>query len=300
MASSNPKHNSGKSVNPKDTAGHPTNVAPGKPKTTAGIPPPPKKRDDSDNSTQDRKFWRKKPIEITTLIIVLAYTVISFFQWWALSDSNQINQQSLEINRQSVEISRQSLVSVQRAFVTWKGFTVEPRVERWESEEKKYFAVKTIWENSGTTPAIRIIYSNKGKTMRDEPDDIQFKSQGQPSDYAIEALGPKYQTTTTAISIPESYFGKEVFPSLKQHKGLPPKQHKIVELKQGFFIWGWVVYADDFPGTQLHVTEFCRRLHGVRSSPDGSLTFDWDACRHHNCVDNYCEDYHTIANIMPK
>jgi hypothetical protein len=136
--------------------------------------------------------------------------------------------------------------------------------------------------------------------MQDEPDQLQFRSGVQPSDYAVEALGPKDQKTSMPISMPESYFGEKPIISLKQQKGLPPEQHKIIKLKQGFFIWGWVVYTDVFPGTKLHITEFCQKLRGLTFFQDGTLTFEWDTCRHHNCVDDYCEDYQVSANMMPK
>src|SRR5271157_5506454 len=96
MAPSDPKRELRESVHPKDATDDPGNVTPGELQPTPCISPPPKKGHDSSNGAQDCNFWREKPIETVTLIIVLAYTVISFFQWLALNDSNQINREAVQ------------------------------------------------------------------------------------------------------------------------------------------------------------------------------------------------------------
>jgi len=271
MASNNPKHDLSKSIRPKNSARNPAKDAPGKPQAATGVTPPPKKGDNSGNDTQERKFWRKKPVETVTLIIVLAYTVISFFQWLALKDSNQIN--------------RETLVSVQRAFVTFKGFRTGLSDERCNSEVKTFFRVQAIWENSGTTPAIATVSSFNFKELPDEPDETEFKGAHQLSDFSIGTIGPKAELMSLPLSIPQSLI-------LCDQPGSSRR----------FCSWGWIVYRDVFPKTKLHVTEFCQKLNETRipMAPATGIATEWATCRHHNCADENCEDYQAIANIMPK
>jgi hypothetical protein len=135
MASSDPEHNPGKTVSPQSKAKKHTDPTPGQSEIIPKIRPSPTHGNNPNNGGKYRKPWWKHFLEIIALLAVPVAAFFATIQCFELRKSNEINKGSLEINRAS-------LVSVQRAFVTWKGFITIPRVEHWESEEKRYFAVK--------------------------------------------------------------------------------------------------------------------------------------------------------------
>jgi hypothetical protein len=77
------------------------------------------------------------------------------------------------------------------------------------------------------------------------------------------------------------------------------------------YAWGWIVYKDIFPNTPIHVTEFCNHLLATGyTAPDSdnplpppvtsnsTITTNWESCKKHNCIDQYCEDYDEVVKLL--
>ncbi|MGA3118686.1 MAG: hypothetical protein ABSF90_30210 [Syntrophobacteraceae bacterium] len=280
MASSRPKHNSPQTIYPKYTTRHPKNVAVRKAQTASCVSPPPKDSNNSNNSAQDRKFWRKKPIEAATLLIVLAYTLVSGAQWCAMRKSNEIN--------------REALQSVQRAFVWAAGFAAPLVIRHSLSGAERYLEFQVRWENSGATPAIGLAESFQAEDLPDEPTDAQIVGDIRDTDLTYVTISPK--GSQVAGPIPKrtsSILGGQLDIVLDQRQPIHPIQR--------YFIWGWAAYYDVFTGTKPHVTEFCWRVNSISlNQQTGEPLFGTQLCKHHNCTDNYCEDYESLAKMAPQ
>jgi len=212
----------------------------------------------------------------------IGYGIVAWCQWSAMKDSNKIN--------------RDSLTSVQRAFVTFQGVqldtppvSMKPRTIAW--------VFSGVVENSGVTPAInKIEYFTGSNELRGEPSEEQFV--GSEKDRPIGEIGPKVTKRVGQVIKQEDFvlggfsllqIGEEPF-----HKFLA--SHDV-------FVWGWVAYRDIFPTTPPHVTEFCEHMTGVMAinSPQGLVPkLQFSECRQHNCVDDHCSDYKTIADMVPR
>jgi hypothetical protein len=264
MVSSKPKHNSPKSVGPKDSAQQTRDGTPREPHSTSEVPPSPKDCNNSNNGTKDAEpWWRKKLIEKLTLTAILAYTVVSSLQWCAMQKSNEINQEALE--------------SVQRAFVSM--IRIENNQILTQSGCVTAYEFWQIWENGGTTPAILLGLNIKIERLSKEPDEADFRK-GEIS-HRMHFLGPKATLRSKARLIPPTTLAPDTC------------------LPNDVFVWGWVVYKDSFPNTKLHITEFCSKLDNtfLASPRGGAVTVIWEACQKHNCVDDYCEDHEDIVDM---
>lgn len=210
-------------------------------------------------------------------LATLVYAVVAYFQWQALLSSNRINREAVEV--------------VQRAFFTE---TVETSMQT--ENATKSIAFQAHWQNSGSTPAVELIQYFNAAPLNAEPSGDEFRGVKTSHKFSATAVPPKGDARSRFVPIPESYFTE------KEQIGVPLKQQHVNMIKGRFFAWGWIAYRDSFPDTEPHVVEFCGELQGAAylSSNPNMTMFDWRACDEHNCVDQYCEDYKSLADLVPK
>jgi hypothetical protein len=185
--------------------------------------------------------------------------------------------------------SRDALVSVQRAFITFSAIARE-RNQLLTGEHE--WVTRSIFENSGATPAVSVIISANMNALPEEPNATVFK--GAAPTNASTTIGPKAIQNGPYVGRPESFIFGSPLPSTYTLSA-PPKP--IPNL----YVWGWVAYKDVFPGTKTHITEYCLHLSSVRLNPamNDPLIWDWELCENHNCTDEYCKDYASIASSFP-
>jgi len=131
--------------------------------------------------------------------------------------------------------------AVQRAFVSLS----QPQSELLFDQATNNFVglrVWVIWKNSGSTPAspMQGIF---GATWVPPEGKFQF---GQPSEGVLRqpfVLGPLAEIGSAPIDIAAAHATATLNRQGRQ------------------FIWGWVEYQDVFPGTPIHVSEFCLEVH---------------------------------------
>jgi hypothetical protein len=95
----------------------------------------------------------------------------------------------------------------------------------------------------------------------------------------ISALGPKASTGSQTLHETKDF--------ATEKPGVPR------------FFWGWMIYRDTFPNTKVHITEFCWKATKIEMLDDGQYDFEGTDCAHHNCVDEFCEDYQSIIGLSP-
>jgi hypothetical protein len=186
---------------------------------------------------------------------------------------------------ESNEINRDALYSVQRAFITTTKMSTEvPTYTNLDGSGKptKLLEFTAHWQNEGNTPAIGVVTAFGCVEKPDEITEDEFLGVGTNSVFVTSALGPKENIDSQTIRRPESF--------ATENPGTPR------------FFWGWMVYRDIFPKTKAHVTEFCYRVMEINKRQGGKeeYRFNADACKSHNCVDEFCEDYATVTGLSPK
>ena len=203
------------------------------------------------------------------------------------------------------KISRDSLVSVQRAFVNFKGIdssgitpTVGVKVPGLD-DKKHGFQFRSLWENSGSTPAVSVLtFFSIDDIPDDKADKFQFATP-KGTRFTKTVIGPKSSGSSGAIVRPDGFW-------------------EVLSNKHSLYFWGWRIYRDVFPHTPTRVTEFCASLFAVvlniQASSDRNkmslLTFEklvgskkelqyafqfGDCEGRHNCADADCEDYEKIS-----
>jgi len=211
---------------------------------------------------------------IFTVLIFLAtlgYAWVALKQWSAMKDSNRI--------------SRESLESVQRAFITPLNISAR-KVQ--EGPGVFLWGFTPHLENSGTTPAVNAINSYCADRLGGEPGENDFEG---PKNFerAPITIGPKAAPKLKELMVTEkTAFGQEI--------GTNPTPGMIKKGPESLFVWGWVMYNDVFPNTKIHLTEFCESMGAISSLPDGkAISITYYSCAHHNCTDEYCEDYEQMV-----
>ena len=223
-------------------------------------------------------------VGVLTLIALAAYTFVTYRQWRAMLASNEIN--------------RESLQSVQRALVGFVNYTIEPYERHEESASEKYWAIHGTWENFGATPAIGAVQYIGVDDLPSEPNDDQFRGSSQNDDHPVPiVVVPHGLQDSARVLKPDSFIR---FP-----RNVPIDKIQTVNFTGHRFFWGWIVYRDVFRGTKPRVTEVCRRLTEVQlkiavGSKQPMTYYTFSPCEQHNCVDEYCPDYRTIAAMTPQ
>ena len=244
---------------------------------------PEKTANESDNekeTTLKNDWHRPLGIPITewlvaffTLVIMgssIVYTVYAKKQWRVMRESNRIN--------------HEALTSVQRAFVTYQTAKMQRMKRNLAKNAPHYWEISAIIENSGTTPAISVITSFQAKSgLSVEPNEELFKGNGKDMS-PPGTVGSKVLEDVGPISTPEAaIFGRDFADNFSNVT--------ITNFDPRTFLWGWIVYKDVFHDTAPHLTEYCRQIGQVSvirdlSHPDPQVTFNWHACRDHNCTEH--------------
>jgi hypothetical protein len=225
---------------------------------------------------QKRPSW----IPAATLFIGVVVAVIYFCQLRAMQYSNKI--------------SRESLESVQRAFVNFDKITINRSSVHTPAGDVRRVTIKALWENSGTTPAIRVVRAIGVNRIKDEPTEEQFLPEHITPDAALSVIAPKKQTDSGTIVLDED----ALFGDTLTHTVTEASNRKMLEA--GYvFIWGWMTYRDIFRETKAHLTEFCEGLHNITvpDAKDAQPTLDFIACHRHNCTDEQCDDYQQVLKL---
>lgn len=261
------------------------------PPRVGGDPPSPPEHSNPNRNSGQPPWWRQLPIwtfigEMVLVAITLRIACIYSGQLDQMIESNKISSESLQ--------------SVQRAFVRWVGFGANHILRRTPSGDQKSWSFKNSWENSGNTTAAGVVQYFSVDELPNEPNDQQFKGDIKSLNFPVTVIGPKGSLESQEIEKPQSFL---------LGKGRNPTH--TIESNRGLFFWGWIVYRDVFKDTKPHVTEICMRLTGVNypatAIPKGGFipanTFPgltYSGCREHNCVDNYCKDYQSLAAMTPQ
>ena len=208
-------------------------------------------------------------LELMVFAVGVKVACIYSHQLKAMLDSNEIN--------------RDSLYSVQRPFIISHGIKKKMNtITNPDGMRKKSFEFTTEWENAGNTPAVGVV-SLLGVVMQED-----------------ELTEPEFMGTAfdkSVLKAASSMIGpKAPFESGITHQ---PEEFATNDLDVPRFFWGWLIYRDTFPKTKPHVTEFC--LKSTKIKQEGAdYSFDATVCGHHNCVDEFCEDYTTITQLVSK
>jgi hypothetical protein len=259
------------------------------PPRVSGDPPSPPEHDHPDNDSGPSEWWRR----LSAWTFIGEMVLIAITLYIACIYSGQLDQM-IESN----EINRESLESVQRAFMILNAIPFN-RFTRMASSgtPELIWQFKPNWENAGNTTATTAAQDFFVELLPTEPNDEQFA--GNNKEHTQFEIGPKARQNGGVKDIPDS-----VIMSARVDQ---PGAHKM-------FFWGWVVYRDVFPKTKPHVTEFCYHLAQAsyvdkRQKPltvpqmpvvPENISLDWDACKEHNCVDEYCKNYKTILSFLPE
>jgi len=239
------------------------------PAPEAEIPAPSKHCHPYHASKPSPPWWKRVPWQLIVEVMVFAVGVkvayIYSGQLTAMLDSNKTN--------------REALISVQRAFV----FVGNSEIARVVVGKKiNHFTIKTVWENSGTTPTKLTTTHVSFQSWTGPggiPDDFTFPdswSEGVPHINTEVFIGPK--GITSVITPPIS---ATILEGIKNHSAR-------------FYIWGWAKYRDIFNDTPEHITEFCTELSRFTGDPmslDPNVQPILDNCERHNCYDDQCNDY---------
>jgi hypothetical protein len=197
--------------------------------------------------------------------------------------------------RIAVDISKDSLVSVQRAFVTFKIISNNALLPQKPGGDKSYM-FSAEWENLGVTPAKNVIQRFSIHRLPAEPDGKVFWGQeeisGAPQSPTV--VGPKGTISVGPVIVLESY----ILPKIPARR----RGTYVVNTDQYTYFWGWVAYRDIFPGTRRHVSEFCTYLVGgfaEELSERSPMEFKYRMCKDHNCTDEDCTDYEQLLATLP-
>lgn len=184
---------------------------------------------------------------------------------------------AIESNR----INRESLETVQRAFLVWDSHGMDS-VHGPGSKVPVYFQYRSIWENTGTTPAPIVIQNFRFDYLGREPTGEEFLGNMQ-NPLAIAVIGPHGKLDSNTIRQPTAAVFNEI--------GNPP----ILAPRNGWYAYGFVAYRDIW--NRPHLTESCHKLGMFIPTDDPQ--FRWDNCVTFNCVDRYCPNYDLVIKYLP-
>ncbi len=129
------------------------------------------------------------------MLATVSYVTVASFQWWQM--------------RQSNETAEQALISVQRAFVQWTGFSIQGVVKRLPSGDERSLDIVNSWQNSGTTPAAGVVHYFHIDKLSAEPSEQQFI--GVTKSAYTTYIGPKGQISAIDEKPQTFYIGTKPF-----------------------------------------------------------------------------------------
>ena len=213
-------------------------------------------------------FW----VQIATLVVFCVYAGFTIAIWSA-------NRESASAARDGVIVARDSLVAGQRAYVIASGMKHKLKtITNPRGKRNKAFEFTSQWENAGNTPAIGVLMLF-GVWERYDLTEAEFmgKAISPLLPTAMSSVGPKTTIDSGVAHQPEDFATSE------------PEVPRL--------FWGWIVYRDIFPNSKIHVTEFCLKTTQIVPDGHGDYGFDATVCDHHNCVDEFCEDYAEMVTL---
>jgi hypothetical protein len=174
----------------------------------------------------------RRPDVIAALVTAFATGVIA---WFTVTLSSIGKQQATDAR------------IIERAYINVVAPDSEIRMN--DQHEIAALRVWVVWKNAGRTPAFPM-YARIGATFVQRIEDFRF---GEPAATVIDpmALGPTAEFTSGHIDI-------------------HPVHVLAAENGAGHqFLWGECRYRDTFPGSPVHVLEFCYRINieGVPAPP---------------------------------
>jgi hypothetical protein len=185
-----------------------------------------------------RRTFHDADAYVALFTAVLAVSTIML--WFSTRDAARGGERA-------ANIAESALTKLERAFVFVKEINL--LTDRPPDGLVHQYRVSAILENSGRTPAVRMVYNfNCGHVSEHNIPTFYFKDQGVP---ASGVLGPQATLQT---------FDRRF------------SQANLTQIMGGidrWFIWGWVDYNDIFDGTPRHRTEFCFEM---KARPMGSGT----------------------------
>lgn len=224
---------------------------------------------------------------IAIVVVTAIYAVFAGIQSCAMLESNRIN--------------HDSLIAVQRAFIHFKqveakGVMIKDDPTALPSRQWNFIAT---FENSGNTPAIEVV--NTFNIIDHLPTGQEFIHLVKQSDLRKTVVGPKAPLYLGPQRRTQDFlFGAD---ALK-----PAAKFKTFLTDRTVIFLGWIAYRDAFPATELHITEFCQQLAVItlafKENPPKVLPtyplfdFSFQACREHNCTDEYCPDYKELEAFI--
>jgi hypothetical protein len=194
---------------------------------------------------------------ILIAVVTTVYAIVSGLQWGAMRRANEIN--------------ADSLYQIQRPFIFATGVDMQVAA----LPEGMIFDVNPNIQNGGNTPPKTLtIYANYFTPSDAIAPDYAFPDL---DDVLVSsgAGGPK-----NVVKVPTKSFTVEQMNEFKN------KVHRL-------YIYGHIEYDDTFRETPHHLTQFCFELAGIRGDLktllNGSpVSFNFPACRKHNCTDESC------------
>jgi hypothetical protein len=234
---------------------------------------------------EKRKNDTRRKIELSIQACLAFFTLGAFV---AAGIYAGIASRQLTQIRTSNEIARQSLQSVQRAFFSTDTVTIDLFPERFpiRSDTITVASFEQSLVNAGTTPANNVVHKMYAQLLAGEPNEITFI--GDAFKGSRTYVSPKAHIILGPVIVPynETGFDRDQTPD-----------------GPGFYIWGFLLYSDVFPGTARHLTEYCTRVIPVgrvtRTKGELRQEFSRSDCKEHVCADEWCEDYAEILKANP-
>jgi hypothetical protein len=194
-------------------------------------------------------------------IVTFAYSCVSYRQWNAMSDSNEIN--------------RKAYNAAYRAFVVFNGLSAKLVFD--QALQKNVWAIAPVWLNTGNSPTRDLqIFVNWCPRNQPLTNEFTFPDLADSGGNAYYDLGPHQQISGLSYNI-----GPEIFDFVKRHFAL-------------FYFYGWATYRDILDEKTVHRTMFCSTVTDFAGDPkDASGTVLYSECPHnaHTCQDAECDRY---------
>jgi hypothetical protein len=249
------------------------------------------KQETKDTRQSIIEHW-KLYAEIIGILVVVAYTTVSFLQLRELSKQYPELHTSAQAAESAAAINAEALHSVQRAFLT---FPPSPVIDVFVNpgNESPLFQLTMPIENSGVTPARQMVDRVSCITpMGPLPTNYSFPDQKGDCGTPWAATGASFISAKSSVESQPVYvdfkfvkeFAEQAHGPWQGHIGRPDHPTRTISL------YGWVVYRDIFEHTPEHLSEFCRTLIVLRIQ-QGKAQAAWGYCPMHNCTDKDCTDY---------
>lgn len=196
----------------------------------------PNQSEDKKNDTS--KDWWASLLAFVTLVVIAIQAGIYFRQ-------AKIMEETLRETKRGNDISLEGLQKLQRAFVGLKTVSWLSHVSL--SDQKVFWTLHFIWENSGATRTEGLRLS-VAMHLDDNPipDGYDLSPQGERP---VWTIAPKSNIGSQEIQISGSDLAA------------------VQVGKKSLYFWGRADYRDVFTDTPDHVTEFFFRVVGIRGDP---------------------------------